>query len=471
MRRRLLASNLLLISIVLLLLEVPLGLVYSRHEHDGLDAALQRDASSLGALSEEIIERPGGRDVSDLARRFSTGIGGDVVIVDKSGAQLTANGPTGADQAFQAALLAARAGRPGSGERGELVYATVPVGAVGGNPGAVLVARSDEALDQRVRRFWLLLVVIGLGVLAVSTVVSHLLARWTVGPLKELDDTASELGRGHLDVRAQTGDGPPEVVALALTFNDMADRLDTLVRAQRRFVADASHQLRTPLTALRLRLENLESDDALAVATAREAALFETVRLSRIVDGLLTLARAEGHRPQREAVDVARVLRERHEAWAPLAAERQVDLQLEPIGPSQLVALAVPGHLEQILDNLIDNALDATSRDQAVRLSAVTEGSMVEIHVADDGHGMSPDERRHAFDPFWQGPRGVARGRTGLGLAIVDQLVRASDGVISLESSPSGGVDAAVRFPRPDATNPRALPNGAVRATGRSLQT
>jgi signal transduction histidine kinase len=449
-RRRLVASNLVLISLVLVLLEVPLGLVYARHEHDALNAALQRDASSLGTLSEEIIEHPGVHDVSALAQRFTTGVGGEVVIVDKTGTQVTSNRPTKTDQAFQAALLAARAGRSGSGERGGLSYATATVGASGNSHGAVLVARSDESVDRRVHQFWLLLVVIGAGVLGVSMLVSHQLARWVVGPLKELDDTAAELGRGHLQVRAQTESGPPEVVALAVTFNEMADRVDALVRSQRRFVADASHQLRTPLTALRLRLENLDSVDTAAVASAREAALLETSRLSRLVDGLLALARAEGHRPQREPVDVTAVVHERHEAWAALATERGVDLQLEPTAGSRVSALLVPGHLDQILDNLIDNALDATAAGGAVRLSAETVGSTVEIHVSDEGRGMSVDDRRRAFDAFWQGSPDHSGASTGLGLAIVDQLVRASSGVIALDSSPSGGVDAVLCFPRAD---------------------
>ena len=105
----------------------------------------------------------------------------------------------------------------------------------------------------------------------------------------------------------------------------MADRLDELVTSQRRFVADASHQLRTPLTALRLRLETLDPESA----ATRDAALEEVARLTRLVDGLLSLARAEGARPVREPVSVTAVLAERHEAWLPLAAEQRIGLDLD----------------------------------------------------------------------------------------------------------------------------------------------
>jgi signal transduction histidine kinase len=448
MRRRLLVSNLVLVTVVLLALELPLAAVYGRHERDALNAALQRDASSLAGLSEEIVEHPGGHDVAALAQRFTSDVGGEVVILDRSGARLTPVGATNVTPAFQAALEMARAGRPGSGEAGGLAYAAVPIGASGDHHGAVLIARSDAAVAHRIHAFWLVLLLLGFGVLAVAVLVSRWLAHWTIEPLQQLGERASGFGRGELHVRADTRGGPPEVVALADTFNEMADRLDELVTSQRRFVADASHQLRTPLTALRLRLENLDAGDTGAVATTRDAALLETSRLTRLVDGLLALALAEGRRPERQPVDIAAVLAQRHEAWAPLAAENQVDLLVEGSDEPGVSALIVPGHLEQILDNLIDNALDASPPGHAVRLSARVAGPTVEVHVVDEGRGMTEAERIRAFDPFWQNPGGRSNGSAGLGLAIVDQLVRASGGGVTLGPSSSGGVDATVSFNR-----------------------
>jgi signal transduction histidine kinase len=367
MRRRLLASNLAFTAIVLLLLELPLGLVYSSHEHDSFDAGLQRDAVSLAALSEEITENSDADNAGNLVRRYSSGGAGEVIIVDGNGTQLTPDSPTSDDQALQAALLAARAGRAGMGEHDQLTYATATIPSGDNRPGAVALARSDEAIDERAHRFWLLLGLIAGGLLAVSTLVSHLLARWAIGPLRALDAVAAQLGSGVLSARAQVERGPSEVVALALTLNEMAERLEALIQAQSRFVADASHQLRTPLTALRLRLDNLDAADPTNVAATREAALSEAARLSRLVDGLLTLARSEGQRPARRPVDVTAIVGERHAAWAPLAAEQGVDLHCEgPAGP--LLALVVPGHLDQMVDNLIDNALDATPSGRAIVL-------------------------------------------------------------------------------------------------------
>jgi signal transduction histidine kinase len=446
-KRRLLLANLALVAAVLLVLEIPLALVYSRHEHDALDTALQRDAASLAALSGELIEHPGGPDVPGLAQRFSAGPGGDVIVVDRAGRQLTPPGGLGDAPSVQDVLRRARAGEARTGEIAGLIYVAVPLGPGNGSRGAVLIARSDESIDRRVRRFWVVLGLVGVAVLAFSLLVSSRLSRWVVDPLRRLDVHAAALGGGDLSARADAGAGPPEVVTLAATFNEMADRLDHLVTSQRRFVADASHQLRTPLTALRLRLENLDPDDPTAVAVTRDAALDETARLTRLVDGLLSLARAEGLPTERQPVDVVTAIAERQEVWAPLAAEQGVDLRARSNGNGPLRAALVPGHLEQILDNLIDNALDASRPGGAVELRAARVGQAVEIHVSDDGRGMTDAERARAFDPFWQSPDNHSGGSTGLGLAIAEQLARACGASISLEPSPAGGIDAVVHVP------------------------
>lgn len=441
MRRRLLIANLLLVVAVLLVLEVPLGIVYSRHEHDSLNTALQRDAGALAALSGDIVDHLDDHDVDAIARDFSAAPGEIVTIVDRSGSELTRPSVLSDDPAFASVLRAARDGHGGAGEIDGTVYVAVPLGA----GGAVLVARSDKSIDHRVHQFWLLLGGLGLGVLLLALLVSSRVSRWVVDPLRQLQDQAAELGRGELAARGEPGKGPPEVVALATTFNEMADRLDELVASQRRFVADASHQLRTPLTALRLRLESLDPADPAAIASTRDASLDEAARLTRIVDGLLSLARAESRRPERAPVDVAAVLVDRQEAWAPLASEQGVTLRVES-DRATLSAQLVPGHLEQILDNLIDNALDVSPPGSTVRLAARKRGRVVEVHVIDQGRGMTAEEQARAFDPFWQNPDGHSTGSTGLGLAIVEQLARASRGTVALESAAGGGLDAVLRF-------------------------
>src|SRR5207249_2587092 len=223
--------------------------------------------------------------------------------------------------------------------------------------GAVVVTYPTTKVDAAVRRDWTELGVVALGVLAAATLLGIGLARSITAPLGQLERAASAVGQGDLSARAAPS-GPPEVSALARTFNAMTERLEELLDGQRAFVADASHQLRAPLTAIRLRLENLEAAVPANARSEVRAAAAETRRLSRLVDGLLGLARAEGTRPEMATVDVAAVLTERRAAWDPLAAEQEVELRVDADVKGGAFASAVPGHLEQVLDNLLANALD-----------------------------------------------------------------------------------------------------------------
>lgn len=438
MRRRLILGTIGMVLAVLGVLEIPLAVTYARREQDSVNTALQRDAAVFGAVSGQIIENPGDHDVDRLAQRFSREPGELVSVVDRVGKRLTSASRLTSDAGFVRILERARGGTASSGERLGLSYVAQPLGDGDDRLGALVIARSDATVDQRVHRFWLALGALDVVVFAVSLFFTMRFSHWVVDPLRRLDDHAAALGAGDLSARAETRDGPPEVVTLARTFNAMADRLNELVTSQRRFVADASHQLRTPLTALRLRLETLDPDDAAGIAATREAALTEATRLSRLVDGLLSLARAEGRRIDREDVKVTEVVLARHDAWAPLAAERGVELSFQAESGRAVRARLAPGHLEQILDNLIDNALDASPAGSSIELRVVGN----EVHVIDHGRGMTDDERHRAFDPFW---RGSGNG-TGLGLAIVDQLARSNDATIVLNRSSTGGIDAVVRF-------------------------
>jgi signal transduction histidine kinase len=209
-------------------------------------------------------------------------------------------------------------------------------------------------------------------------------------------------------------------------------------------LADASHQLRTPLTALRLRLDLLAVDSSPATAAELAGAQEEIARLSRLVDGLLATARAESLTEQPEQTDVAEVVRERVDAWQPVGDSQGVKLIAEPApSPGLLVALGA-GHLEQILDNLIDNAIEAMGETGgAVHFSVARSASGITLTVADDGPGMRPQERARAFLRFSSG----SQSGTGLGLAIVHRLVTANGGTIRLADTPGGGLTVEVEFP------------------------
>jgi signal transduction histidine kinase len=263
-------------------------------------------------------------------------------------------------------------------------------------------------------------------------------------------------------MRAEVPKGPAEVTVLAQSFNATAARLEHLVGSQRAFVADASHQLRTPLAALRLRLECLESEVPEAVVDDLDGALDEVARLSRLVDGLLVLARAEQAVSAPGAVPLEDVIDGRCEAWDAFAAERHV--RIEPMVRGTPVASATAGRLEQVIDNLLNNALEVAPPRTTVRIAGFDRGVWVELRVSDEGPGMSAEQRERAFDRFWQSGEARADGRPnghfGLGLAIVRELVVSDGGDVSLEESESGGLEVVVRLrpaPRPP-TRARALP-------------
>jgi signal transduction histidine kinase len=283
--------------------------------------------------------------------------------------------------------------------------------------------------------------------MAAAALIAVYFARWVSRPLGQLDMAARQIADGELSVRARTGSGPPELRRMAATFNMMAGRLETLVHGHRAMLADVSHQLRTPLTALRLRLDLLAADSPPADADELAGAQEEIARLSRLVDGLLATARAESVTEQLENIDVVAAVTERVAAWQPVADGHDVKLVVGaadmPGGNRPLVALGA-GHLEQILDNLFDNAITAIGdHGGSVTVSVAESAKGTTLTVADDGPGMTQQERSRAFLRFASG----SVNGTGLGLAIVHRLVTSNGGTIRLEDTPGGGLTVVLTFP------------------------
>ncbi len=452
MRRRLVLSYLTVTAIILIALEVPLGVVYGRHEQDVATAGLQHDAAALATLVEEGVEHPGTVDLATVADHYRAQAAGDLEIVSRSGLVLVK--PKTDEPEFALPVVLARIAALGSGgavgvrllQAGDQTMAIAPVGPPESPAGAVVVSGSDATVDGRIHRAWLALGLVAVCVLTAVALLGAMVARSVTRPLTQLERVALRLGGGDLTARAPADRGPPEARALSRSFNAMAARLEELVTAQRKFVADASHQLRSPLTALRLRLENVAATlPPDAGADDVDAVLTELDRLSRVVDGLLLLARSEGQRPERTTIDAAAIVADRCHAWAALAEEAGVRLE-GAAGPGVAVRM-VPGYLDQILDNLLANALEATPAGRAVRVHASQADGTVEIHVVDEGRGMAEEERRRAFDRFWRGAGSSPGSGSGLGLAIVRQLAGACGADAELREAPGGGVDAVVRIP------------------------
>ena len=449
MRRRFLLSFFLFTVVVLVGLEVPLGAAYRQRERQTVVDSLERDATALSAIAVDDLQHGDIDSLRNLSDRYARGAGEGVTIFDTAGHVVVAVGPTPSSairSGLTAQLNRALAGAKPSGivhrPGPDLLYVATPIGAGRSSLGVTVLAAPTTSLQQRVRRNWVELGVVGAVVLTVSAGLGLLLARSLIRPLADLDDAVAGLSAGDLGTRAAISSGPPELAGIVRRFNAMADRLQELIEAQQAFVADASHQLRTPLTALRLRLESLDAAVDAPERADLEAAITEAHRLSRLVDGLLALAKVEASKPDRSVIDVSAVVEDRVDSWAPLAEERDVTLRSRARTSTR--ALAVPGFLEQVLDNLIDNALDVSASQTTVEVFVKPSGSWVEVHVVDEGPGLSPMERLRAFDRFWR-LDGSGRGEgTGLGLAIVRQLVRLSGGEVELRSAAGKGLDAVV---------------------------
>ena len=453
MTRRLLASYLGLALLILLVLEVPLAVLAARHERDQTVGQVALQATGLAAVSSESVEHGQMADLATIVATFHARTGGEVVVVDPSGRVLASASDAGDEDATtdgRSLLRAALAGRSASAftsdEGRPWASAAVPIGADGQAHGAVLLGSAATATEDRIHDIWLALAGFAAGVLVLTGLVGLLLARSVSLPLARLESTVRRFGEGQLSARARDDNGPPRVRSLAQQFNHMAGRLSELVDAQNRFVADASHQLRSPLTALRLRLENLEAEAHGPSADGIAAAGREVQRLSRVVDGLLILSRADGGLPPRQPVDLIDVIEDRCDAWSALADERRVDLALEINGDRRPIVSAVPGDLEQILDNLLANALDVSPEGGRIRVNVTSPvAGRLELHVVDQGPGMGAADRQRAFDRFWQGT-GTKGGHSGLGLAIVQQLVHRNDGSIELRPAQPSGLDAGVQM-------------------------
>lgn len=461
MVRRLLLSYLTLALLVLLALEVPFGIVYARSETSTLRTALERDAVVLAELVEEDVETADARALPALINKYSRRADTRVTIVDQHGSVLADSSP-GPDTARRSLIRAPDIATAllrnqrttgimrDAALRADAYYATAPVAAGAGVRGAVRLTAPTADTVARIHAAWTLLAIGGLSVLGAMTVIGLALARWITRPVRELERATAQLAHGSLTEPPAADLGPPELRRLATEFTRTATRLQHLLRAQHRFAADASHQLKTPLTALRLRLENLEPDLQPRAQHNLDSALSEIDRLVRMVQGLLALARAESAESATVPVDPNAILDDRAGTWAAFATDRGIVIDL--VGHQVDQVWAVPGALEQIVDNLLANALRAAPPGTTVTLARTTAADhdgdrapYVEIHVTDQGPGMSDSERAHAFDRFWRAPNAASDG-TGLGLAIAQQLAHASGGEIDLRPAAEGGLDAVIRL-------------------------
>lgn len=325
-----------------------------------------------------------------------------------------------------------------------ILATAVPITSGGRTTGAVRITQSVSAVSSAVRTAIIGLVILGAVVLALALVAGALIAQQISRPIRRLDRVARQVAAGELETQASI-EGSTEQRSLAVSFNDMTARVRRLLDSQQDFVADASHQLRTPLTGLRLQLEELRATAQSGDPSVPrlDAGLAEVDRLSEMVDELLILSRAGEHEQPPEDVDLGQSADALVERWHKAAADAGVQLVRRADGDGKSVWCA-PADLDRALDALVENAIRYSPAGGSVD---VVSGPR-RVEVLDRGPGLDPSEENAVFERFYRGHAGRSGpGGTGLGLPIARELVEQWNGSVTLTSRPDGGAQAVVAFP------------------------
>jgi two-component system, OmpR family, sensor kinase len=462
-RWRLVLAAFYVLTAVVLALVIPLALTVERRAESDFRSAVLGDAAVLAARVADLVPlasaNPGGRAadrVGELVDESARERAERTVVVDASGSVLAdsdrraiAGTPYATEERpeLRAALFEGRIDtRKRSSETlgDELLLVTVPVVDRGRVAGAVRVSASTSEIREDVRESWLRLAALGAAVIAAGLVLAWLLAVPLSRQIRKLSEASTRLGRGELDARAPE-EGPKELEALARSFNRMAASVGGNLEAQREFAANASHQLRTPLTGLRLRLEAIREEGGFAAEQAAKAEE-DLSRLSTIVDDLLALARASSRDATAVPVDLGDLARDAAGRWRPTAAASGKRVELQTRGDP--VAWADREDVTHVLDNLIDNAIRYAPAGSDVQVLAERRDGSAVLLVADTGPGIPPEDRARVFDRFYRGATGRQAGPgSGLGLAIVAALVERWGGDVRLLDGPGTRIEAVFRPP------------------------
>ncbi|MEA2135842.1 MAG: hypothetical protein QOC68_3751 [Solirubrobacteraceae bacterium] len=389
MRRRLILSTALIALAAVIVLGVPLGAVDAARLRQDSTSRLEHEADAVAGAIDDRLERH--QPVSPaLLRRFILG-GHHITVTTRSGRQITTGRPIGESLRVHAGAAL-----------GASVIAEAPIG----------------ELNARVRRAWLLIAALSLGGVLIAVALAALQARRLARPLEAIARRSAQLGDGDFSIRAGHF-GVPEIDAIAQGLDTSAGRIAELVAREREFSANVSHQLRTPLTALRLRLEGAGGarEDG-ARARELEAALGETDRLEATIADLLAHAR-QASVGNAVTVNLGTVAYEHAARWKPVFVESR--RTLEVAAEKNVLVRASRGTVGQVLDVLLDNALRHGSGPARIEVAA--EGRVARITVADAGRGVSAEDRDRLFE------RGASRaGGTGIGLHLARTLAQADNG-------------------------------------------
>jgi signal transduction histidine kinase len=441
---------------VLLLALIALGVPLAVSLRDRVDSEVKGQARSqvdvVAASASELLDPAQRPALRHLVRVSAASVRGRVIVVDSRGRLLadSAGTPAGRDYGERPEVQAALEGHGEQITRHsetlgtDLLATSEPILSHGSVAGAARVTQSVAAVNRAVRTSILDLAALAGVVLLLGIAAAAVVAQQIARPIRRLDGAARRVATGDLDSTVAV-EGSAEQRSLARAFNEMTERIRRLLRVQTDFVADASHQLRTPLTGLRLRLEGL--GDRLRggdpAAGEVEAALAEIDRLSLIVDELLILSRAGEHELPAESVDLGDATARAAQRLQGSAAERSIELETRGAG-AESRAWCASHDLDLAVDALLENAIRYSPPGSTVAI----EVGPGRVEILDRGPGLDPDEEEAVFDRFSRGSagRGGPSG-TGLGLPIARELARQWGGEVRLSARDGGGTRALIELP------------------------
>jgi signal transduction histidine kinase len=452
LQARLLTAFGYVVALVVVAFGVPLAANLSERVGNEVRTQSRSQADVLAAGVPTLLDAEDRPRLATLARSVGRAARARVVVVDRRGRVLADSAGAqslGGAYGARPEIAAALAGRRVQEQRrsdtlDEQILATsAPVFGSGRRVlGAVRLTQSVDAVAAASRRTVGGVVVAGLAVLVAALLVAFLLARGITRPIERLRAATDRIAGGDVDARAAV-EGSQEQRSLARSFNAMTERLARALGAQTEFVADASHQLRTPLTGLRLRLEEARhSEDRAGAARHLDAGLGELDRMSQTIEELLLLSRTGEREQPGEEVELADALADARRRWAPTADARGVDLAVAADGGGAV--WCARADLDRALDAVLENAILYTPAGGNVRVQAA--GGAIE--VADDGPGLAPGEEDEVFNRFRRGAAGTAAAPgSGLGLPIARELMRCWGGEARLDNRREGGARATLSLP------------------------
>lgn len=334
---------------------------------------------------------------------------------------------------------------------GTFAYVALPTRGPRGVNAGILLARPVGLTRDLWSPVVVRVLVAGALTVAVAVLASLVIARRLSRPVLRVSEATARVAAGDLGHRVPV-EGEDEVAGLARRFNSMADALAEAQRREREFLASISHELRTPITAIRGYAEAI-SDGAVREGQGIEEALAvirtEATRLERLVEDVVDLARlgAREFRLSPVQVDLAQTLRDAVRAGAPRASDAGVSLVAD--AADGLVVTTDPGRVRQIVENLVENAIRVTPAGGAVRVAGRRDVAGVVVEVSDTGPGIAETDLPHVFERsyLWRVSRGVREVGTGLGLAIVRELATALGGRIEVASRPGEGSTFRLHLP------------------------